>query len=255
MLPTNQTLEVTSNEELKHSDDELVKFNEPSDVVDEVVDQDATGEKPADDNDAVEDDFMLNQLESTGLPSVIEGIDLDKVKQFASDFKQARLDLGLTQSQVGADLQNTLSSISQSTICRFERLEITAGQVKRLLPALQQWLTTAQERQATSLAPPVADLAPVNPPPATPSTAPGDIIKKRKKRTVFSPSAVLVLCAEYAINSSPSSADMARIAEGLGHHKETVRVWFCNKRQKEAGIRKQQEGEEATGETAAATTV
>jgi len=247
---------VTSIEEIKKSDDEFVKFNESTDAealaVDEVVDQDATGNATADNNEAVEDDFMLNQLESNGVPSVIEGIDLDKVKQFASDFKQARLDLGLTQSQVGADLQNTLSSISQSTICRFERLEITAGQVKRLLPALQQWLSSAQERHVASLAS-VAGVVPVNPPPATPIVAPspvGDIIKKRKKRTVFSGSAVLILCAEYAVNSSPSSADMARLAEALGHHKETVRVWFCNKRQKEAGLRKQQEEEEASGERA-----
>ena len=97
------------------------------------------------------DDVMLNEVDLTGLPKVMQGIDLEKVKQFAAEFKAARLSLGLTQTQVGQALTNVNAddgvAVSQSTICRFEKLEITALQVKKLLPALQSWLDEVKERQ------------------------------------------------------------------------------------------------------------
>ena len=97
-----------------------------------------------------EEDLYLNKIDETGLPQVMQGIDLDQVKRFAAEFKTARINLGLTQAQVGEAL-NTCStadqiSVSQSTICRFEKLEITALQVKKLLPALRAWLDWAVTR-------------------------------------------------------------------------------------------------------------
>ena len=45
-----------------------------------------------------------------------------QVKLFASEFKSARLQLGLTQTQVGLALTNTSEeqAVSQSTICRYD---------------------------------------------------------------------------------------------------------------------------------------
>ena len=37
-------------------------------------------------------------------------------------------------------------------------------------------------------------------------------------------------------NSRPSSADISKLAEELEMERETVRVWFCNRRQKEKRI-------------------
>ena len=37
-------------------------------------------------------------------------------------------------------------------------------------------------------------------------------------------------------NSRPSSAEISKLAEELEMERETVRVWFCNRRQKEKRI-------------------
>jgi len=170
-----------------------------------------------------DDGILLNEVDSTGLPKVMQGIDLEQVKQFAAEFKAARLRLGLTQTQVGQALTNNTSdegmAVSQSTICRFEKLEITALQVKKLLPALQSWLQEAKERHKQGL------------PVIVQEAVDGRDNKKRKKRTVFNQETVNALNIEFELQPSPSSQQLAFIAEKMGLDKETVRVWFCNKRQ------------------------
>merc|ERR1719347_2522468 len=71
------------------------------------------------DEEAKEDGILLNQVDGTGLPLVMQGVDLEQVKQFASEFKSTRLQLGLTQTQVGLALTGTSEdqAVSQSTIC------------------------------------------------------------------------------------------------------------------------------------------
>jgi len=170
-----------------------------------------------------DDGILLNEVDSTGLPKVMQGIDLEQVKQFAAEFKAARLRLGLTQTQVGQALTSNSSeegmAVSQSTICRFEKLEITALQVKKLLPALQSWLQEAKERHKQGL------------PVIVQEAVDGRDNKKRKKRTVFNQETVNALNIEFDLQPSPSSQQLAFIAEKMGLDKETVRVWFCNKRQ------------------------
>jgi len=170
-----------------------------------------------------DDGILLNEVDSTGLPKVMQGIDLEQVKQFAAEFKSARLSLGLTQTQVGQALTNNTSeegvAVSQSTICRFEKLEITALQVKKLLPALQSWLQEAKERHKQGL------------PVIVQEAADGKDNKKRKKRTVFNQETVNALNVEFDVQPSPSSQQLGFIADKMGLDKETVRVWFCNKRQ------------------------
>ena len=172
------------------------------------------------------EDVMLNELDGTGLPKVMQGIDLDQVKQFAAEFKAARLSLGLTQTQVGQALNSSVVegeesiSVSQSTICRFEKLEITALQVKKLLPALRSWLDWAKQRQSQGLPVILSEGADQN-----------RDVKKRKKRTVFNKDTQRVLSEEFEQNSSPSSSQLSEMADRLRLDRETVRVWFCNKRQ------------------------
>jgi class 6 POU domain transcription factor len=50
---------------------------------------------------------------------VVDGINLDEIKEFAKVFKLRRLSLGLTQTQVGQALSVTEGpAYSQSAICR-----------------------------------------------------------------------------------------------------------------------------------------
>lgn len=51
---------------------------------------------------------------------MVDGINLDEIKEFAKAFKLRRLSLGLTQTQVGQALSVTEGpAYSQSAICRF----------------------------------------------------------------------------------------------------------------------------------------
>ena len=47
---------------------------------------------------------------------------------------------------------------------------------------------------------------------------------------------VVALEMAFLRNSRPSSAEISKLAEELEMERETVRVWFCNRRQKEKRI-------------------
>lgn len=58
-------------------------------------------------------------VSSTEPGSVIDGINLDDIKEFAKQFKTRRLSMGLTQTQVGQALSVAEGpAYSQSAICR-----------------------------------------------------------------------------------------------------------------------------------------
>lgn len=70
-------------------------------------------------NEVIEQNFAdqptINQTNS----NVVDGINLDEIKDFAKAFKLRRLSLGLTQTQVGQALSVTEGpAYSQSAICR-----------------------------------------------------------------------------------------------------------------------------------------
>ena len=53
--------------------------------------------------------------------NVVDGINLEEIREFARSFKMRRLVLGLTQTQVGQALSATEGpAYSQSAICRYE---------------------------------------------------------------------------------------------------------------------------------------
>lgn len=61
------------------------------------------------------DETMISQSSS----NMVDGINLDEIKEFAKAFKLRRLSLGLTQTQVGQALSVTEGpAYSQSAICR-----------------------------------------------------------------------------------------------------------------------------------------
>jgi len=65
---------------------------------------------------------------------VVDGVNLDEMREFAKQFKIRRLSLGLTQTQVGQALNVTEGpSYSQSAICRFVAVTVI------LLVKLSNW--------------------------------------------------------------------------------------------------------------------
>ena len=71
-----------------------------------------------------EKNMIINQLDV--IEEAAEGVDLDEIRDLVTRFKEKRVELGLTQSQVSEDLETSLgTAYSQSFICRIEKLDIT----------------------------------------------------------------------------------------------------------------------------------
>uniref|UniRef100_K7FRK3 POU domain protein n=1 Tax=Pelodiscus sinensis TaxID=13735 RepID=K7FRK3_PELSI len=127
------------------------------------------------------------------------------------------------------------NDFSQTTISRFEALNLSFKNMCKLKPLLEKWLNDAGRTQSF----------------------PGEKMKKkcrslsvrsRLPRTGL-PSSTgpyrppewdwpLCLAARLLIpqNQKPTSEEILLIAEQLNMEKEVIRVWFCNRRQKEKRI-------------------
>ncbi|XP_073956656.1 POU-domain protein pdm3 isoform X3 [Choristoneura fumiferana] len=151
--------------------------------------------------------------------NVVDGINLEEIKEFAKVFKLRRLGLGLTQTQVGQALSVTEGpAYSQSAICRFEKLDITPKSAQKIKPVLERWMKEAEERYASGQNH-LTDFIGMEP------------SKKRKRRTSFTPQALELLNAHFERNTHPSGTEITGLAHQLGYEREVIRIWFCNKRQ------------------------
>lgn len=60
--------------------------------------------------------------------------------------------------------------------------------------------------------------------------------RKRKKRTSIETNVRVSLERAFIMNPKPTSEEITALAENLCMEKEVVRVWYCNRRQKEKRI-------------------
>ena len=60
--------------------------------------------------------------------------------------------------------------------------------------------------------------------------------RRRKKRTSIDALIRIELERRFNLNSKPTSEEIALVADELQMEKEVVRVWYCNRRQKEKRI-------------------
>lgn len=68
----------------------------------------------------------------------------EDLEAFAKAFKQRRIKLGYTQADVGLALGNLYGNVfSQTTICRFEALQLSFKNMCKLKPLLSKWLEEA----------------------------------------------------------------------------------------------------------------
>ncbi|CAK9304331.1 unnamed protein product [Gordionus sp. m RMFG-2023] len=223
-------------------------------------------------------------------------MDLEELERFAKMFKQRRIKLGYTQGDVGLAMGKLYGNdFSQTTISRFEALNLSFKNMCKLKPLLAKWLEDAdsisasssflpaamqqaqqqlythpaqpsnisqqsphssssqiqqqhyQDPQAsfhhlTSLSSPT-DMSPTSAYQTGPSTSftsgsslLGAAGKRRKKRTSIDTSIRVSLEKAFLLNPKPASEDITAIADDLCMEKEVVRVWFCNRRQKEKRI-------------------
>lgn len=71
---------------------------------------------------------------------------------------------------------------------------------------------------------------------SNPLTTPETIGRRRKKRTSIETSVRGALEKAFIVNPKPTSEEISQLADRLCMEKEVVRVWFCNRRQKEKRI-------------------
>jgi len=146
------------------------------------------------------------------------GTHTDDLESFAKQFKQRRIKLGFTQADVGLALGTLYGNVfSQTTICRFEALQLSFKNMCKLMPLLKKWLAEADSTTGTSAS--IDKIA-----------AQG---RKRKKRTSIEVSIKGALEQHFNKNPKPSAQEITSLADSLQLEKEVVRVWFCNRRQKE----------------------
>ncbi|XP_060944951.1 POU domain, class 3, transcription factor 3-A [Limanda limanda] len=142
----------------------------------------------------------------------------DDLEHFAKQFKQRRIKLGFTQADVGLALGTLYGNVfSQTTICRFEALQLSFKNMCKLKPLLNKWL---EEADSTTGSPTSIDKI------ATQG-------RKRKKRTSIEVSVKGALESHFLKSPKPSAQEITSLADSLQLEKEVVRVWFCNRRQKE----------------------
>ncbi|XP_011314729.1 POU domain, class 6, transcription factor 1 isoform X2 [Fopius arisanus] len=192
---------------------------------------------PKDDDDDLLSDSPNQPTINEATNNVVDGINLDEIKEFAKAFKIRRLSLGLTQTQVGQSLSITEGpAYSQSAICSalatqmyasqiasqqqamFEKLDITPKSAQKIKPVLARWMKEAEERYKTG-ANNLTDFIGVEP------------SKKRKRRTSFTPQALELLNSHFDKNTHPTGNEITSLAQQLGYEREVIRIWFCNKRQ------------------------
>nr|AIX94465.1 Oct1/2/11 [Holothuria glaberrima] len=153
-----------------------------------------------------------------------EQMDLEELEQFAKTFKQRRIKLGFTQGDVGLAMGKLYGNdFSQTTISRFEALNLSFKNMCKLKPLLQKWLDDA-------------DITMANPELLGPQATAESIARRRKKRTSIETNIRVALEKSFLHNSKPSSEEIAMLADQLNMEKEVIRVWFCNRRQKEKRI-------------------
>ena len=110
------------------------------------------------------------------------------------------------------------NDFSQTTISRFEALNLSFKNMCKLKPLLEKWLEDA-------------DSSLTGQPSMTPSTqACVDLIgKRRKKRTSIESTVRIALERAFLKNPKPTSDEIRMVGDNLCMEKEVVRVWFCNR--------------------------
>ncbi|XP_061822436.1 POU domain, class 5, transcription factor 1 [Nerophis lumbriciformis] len=148
-----------------------------------------------------------------------ENLSTEELEQFAKELKHKRITWGFTQADVGLALGNLYGKMfSQTTICRFEALQLSFKNMCKLKPLLQRWLNEAET-----------------------SENPQDMYKiervfvdtrKRKRRTSLEGAVRSALESYFVKCPKPNTQEITHISDDLGLERDVVRVWFCNRRQK-----------------------
>ncbi|XP_056321567.1 POU domain, class 2, transcription factor 1b isoform X6 [Danio aesculapii] len=173
-------------------------------------------------------------------PSLEEPSDLEELEQFAKTFKQRRIKLGFTQGDVGLAMGKLYGNdFSQTTISRFEALNLSFKNMCKLKPLLEKWLNDAENQTSDQALSSPSSLG-------SPGLGMEGLNRRRKKRTSIETNIRVALEKSFLENQKPTSEEITMIADQLNMEKEVIRVWFCNRRQKEKRINPPSNGSAAS---------
>ncbi|XP_076120040.1 POU domain, class 2, transcription factor 1b isoform X3 [Alosa pseudoharengus] len=174
-------------------------------------------------------------------PSLEEPSDLEELEQFAKTFKQRRIKLGFTQGDVGLAMGKLYGNdFSQTTISRFEALNLSFKNMCKLKPLLEKWLNDAENLTSDQALSSPSSLG-------SPGLGMEGLNRRRKKRTSIETNIRVALEKSFLEqNQKPTSEEITMIADQLNMEKEVIRVWFCNRRQKEKRINPPSSGSSGT---------
>lgn len=180
-------------------------------------------------------------------PTLEEPSDLEELEQFAKTFKQRRIKLGFTQGDVGLAMGKLYGNdFSQTTISRFEALNLSFKNMCKLKPLLEKWLNDAVCAENLTSDPALSSPSALG----SPGLGIEGINRRRKKRTSIETNIRVALEKSFLEqNQKPTSEEITMIADQLNMEKEVIRVWFCNRRQKEKRINPPNSGNSGGGTT------
>ena len=146
----------------------------------------------------------------------------EEAHRFVQEFKARRIALKLTQSDIGEELnQRAGARYGQSYISRMESIQLSTAIVLRMKPLLLKLLEEKEvERRFMKSN---SDL----------DEDEYQMDRKRKKRTNFSPEQSILLTKYFAEQPRPSPTEIDDISNKIGVDRNSVKMWFNNKRQSE----------------------
>ncbi|CAO2609196.1 POU domain, class 5, transcription factor 1 [Lemmus lemmus] len=159
-------------------------------------------------------------------PSPEESQDMKELQKELEQF--AKADVGLTLGVLFGKV------FSQTTICRFEALQLSFKNMCKLRPLLEKWVEEADNNENLQEICKAETL----------------VQARKRKRTSIENRVRGNLESMFLQCPKPTLQQISIIAQQLGLEKDVVRVWFCNRRQKgkrSSAEYSQREEYEATG--------
>lgn len=150
--------------------------------------------------------------------------EVDEYHEFAKAFKDLRSKLGYSEADVSQQIGLRYGyKIRPGEITQFESQGLDMDEVRKLKPVLETWVRdTAKAAGGTD--------EEINEIVTAASTLPK---RPRRARTSLNPLARERLEYEFQQKPKPTQAEMAALADTLGVEKSFVRIWFCNRRQRQ----------------------
>ncbi|XP_063309207.1 POU domain, class 5, transcription factor 1.2-like [Pelobates fuscus] len=151
---------------------------------------------------------------------VADNSSMSELEEFARDVKKQRYLFGLTQENVGNGLGVLYNkSFSQTTISRFEAVQLSLTNMRKLKPMLKKFYDEVKTNPAILQV-------------VEKGEKPNNSVK-RKKRTFIDEATKQKLEQSYNLVPHPSKTEIEEISKERTLEIEVVKTWFCNRRQKD----------------------